>query len=93
MEKEAFNIRVGYGKKEVTLTILKEKDYYKVIYFGGIMGAVRHDRNEWVLMKTTEIPAGDLPVYTPELKGERLEIVFDEHTARAIGKEIEYLIY
>lgn len=92
MEKKAFNIRVGYGKKEVTLTILQEEDYYKVIYFGGIMGAVRHVQNEWVLMKHTEIPAGDLPVYTPELKGERLEIVFDERTAHAIGKEIEYLI-
>ncbi len=38
---EAFNIRIGYGENEVTLTILPTSDgYYKVIYYGGILGAV-----------------------------------------------------
>jgi len=40
MKEIAFNIKFGYGQKEVTLTILPQKDYFKIIYFGGIMGAV-----------------------------------------------------
>lgn len=87
--KEAFNIKIGYGNKEVTLTILEEEDYYKVIYFGGIMGAVRASDGDWDLVDPEEVEAGDLPQYTPDLKGERLEIVLDEHTIESIGREIE----
>lgn len=86
---EAFNIKIGYGNKEVTLTILEEEDYYKVIYFGGIMGAVRASDGDWDLLDPEEVAAGDLPQYTPDLKGERLEIVLDEHTIESIGREIE----
>lgn len=88
--KEAFNIKIGYGSKEVTLTILHHKDYYKVIYFGGIMGAVKQVNEDWELMDPQEVDAGDLPQYIPDLKGERLEIVLEEHTVDAIGSEIEY---
>lgn len=88
--KEAFNIKVGYGEKEVTLTILPHpEDYYKVIYFGGIMGAVCRVDGEWDLITATEIEAGDLPLYVPDLKGERLELVLDDLTIEAIGREIE----
>jgi hypothetical protein len=87
--KETFNIKVGYGKKEVTLTILETEDYYKVIYFGGIMGAVRCIDGEWDLIGLEELPGGDLPQYSPDLNGDRLEIVLDELTVDAIGAEIE----
>lgn len=88
--KEAFNIKVGYGEKEVTLTILPhEEGYYKVIYFGGIMGGVYCRDGDWELMGIEEIEAGDLPFYIPDLKGERLEVLLDEITVDAIGNEIE----
>jgi hypothetical protein len=87
--EEAFNVKINYGNQAVTLTILHHKDYFKVIYFGGIIGAVRQVDGEWELMDFQEIDAGDLPRYTPDAKGERLEIVLDEHTVYAIGKEIE----
>jgi hypothetical protein len=87
--KGAFNIKIGYGNKEVTLTILEEENYYKVIYFGGIMGAVRALDGDWDLIDPEEVEAGDLPLYTPDLKGERLEIVLDENTVDSIGREIE----
>jgi hypothetical protein len=88
--EEAFNIKIGFGINEITLTILQHKDYYKVIYFGGIMGAVHQTDGDWELMNPEEVDAGDLPQYTPALKGERLEIVLDEHTVDAIGREIEH---
>lgn len=88
--KEAFNIKIGYGEKEVTLTILPHEDgYYKVIYFGGIMGGVICKDGDWELMDADDIEAGDLPRYIPDLKGERLEVVLDELTVDAIGAEID----
>lgn len=87
--EEAFNIKIGYGTREVTLTMLEHEDYYKVIYFGGIMGAVQQTDGDWVLMNPEHIEAGDLPQYAPDLKVERLEIVLDEPTVNAIGREIE----
>ncbi len=88
--KEPFNIKIGYGEKEVTLTILPVKEnYYKVIYFGGVMGAVCFNGEDWDLIEKEEVEAGDLPLYEPELKGDRLEIVLDELTVDAISEEIE----
>lgn len=91
--EETFNIKIGYGSKEVTLTILHHKNYYKVIYFGGIMGAVQQVDEDWELMDPEAVDAGDLPQYTADLKGERLEIVLDEHTVDAIGTEIEHFYW
>ena len=88
--REAFNIKVGYGEKEVTLTILPhEEGYYKVIYFGGVMGGVYCQDGDWELMEIEAIEAGDLPFYIPDLTGERLEVLLDEITVDAIGNEIE----
>lgn len=90
MEQEtAFNIKFGYGQQEVTLTILPKEEYFKVIYFGGIMGAVRVLEGEWDLIEVEDLEGGDLPLYAPDLKGERLEVVLDEDTVDAIGREIE----
>ncbi|ACU03524.1 MULTISPECIES: hypothetical protein [Pedobacter] len=86
----AFNIRIGYGKKEVTVTILPVKEnYYKVIYYGGVMGAVYYNGDEWELIEKEDVEPGDLPLYEPELIGERLEIILNETTVDAIGDEIE----
>nr|WP_068891174.1 hypothetical protein [Pedobacter panaciterrae] len=88
--KEAFNIKVGYGEKEVTLTILQVKEnYFKVIYFGGVMGGVTFNGGEWDLVEIEEMEIGDLPLYEPELKGERLQVILNEATVDAIGEEIE----
>jgi len=88
---EVFNIRIGFGENELTLTILPtEEGYYKVIYFGGILGAVRLDDEQhgWEKVPDEEIEAGDLPFYKHDLKGDRLDIVLDEQTVQRIGEEI-----
>jgi hypothetical protein len=90
---EVFNIKIGYGENELTLTILPtEEGYYKVIYYGGILGAIRlEDDNEtWEKVPDDELEAGDLPLYKHDLTADRLDIVLDEHTVRRIGEAIHF---
>jgi len=88
--KASFNIKVGYGKKEVTLNILQTREnHFEVIYFGGVMGAVRFNSQEWELIEIEQLEPGDLPFYQPELKGERLKVILNQATVEAIGEEIE----
>lgn len=89
---EPFNIKIGYGEKEVTLTILPiEAGYYKVIYFGAILGAVCYDQESdyWQAVPIEEIEAGDLPLYRHDLNGDRLEVVLTDGCIQEIGNEIE----
>jgi hypothetical protein len=89
---DPFNIKVGFGAKEVTLTILPaEEGYYKVIYYGGIIGAIRleNDTDGWQSIPSNEFDAGDLPFYKPNLNADQLDFVLDEHTVDRIGEEIE----
>jgi hypothetical protein len=91
---EPFNVKIGYGKSEVTLTILPTiEGYYKVIYYGGILGAIRieNDTDGWELVPPEDVVAGDLPLYEPDLNGDRLEIVLNDETVDEIGDEITLL--
>lgn len=86
-----FNINIGFGEKEVTLTILPEQEgYYKVLYYGEIVGAVRIeiDGEGWEQVPEEEIASGNLPQYHPDLNRERLDFVLCEHTIKEIGEEI-----
>ena len=92
---EPFNIKVGYGEREVTLTILPTDGYYKVIYYAGILGAIRydHDAGYWEIVPPEELPVADLPNYVHDLSSDRLEIVLTDETVAEIGNEIElYLL-
>ncbi|TKC59299.1 hypothetical protein FBD94_17365 [Pedobacter hiemivivus] len=86
-----FNIRIGFGEQEVTLAILPTiQKYYLVIYFGGIIGAVRMDPDGelWEQVPDEDIIPGDLPLYQPDLEADRLDIVLCEDTVFHIGEEI-----
>lgn len=88
---EVFNVKIGFGENELTLTILPtEEGHFKVIYYGGVLGAIRlEDDNEtWEKVPDDELEAGDLPWYKHDLTADRLDIVLDEHTVRRIGEEI-----
>jgi hypothetical protein len=85
-----FNIKIVYGSNEVTLTVLPtENDYYKIIYFGGILGAVCYDGQDWDLISKEHIDAGDLPFYQPGAIGERIEIELNDQVVDRIGWEIK----
>lgn len=58
-----FNIQIQHNNEEVTLTILPEHDYYKIVYFGGIIGAIKELNGQWELLAEEEIDAGSLPFY------------------------------
>jgi len=92
---EPFNIKVGFGENEVTLTILPTENFYKVVYYGGILGAIKYenDTDGWELMSREEYTAGDLPFYTQELNSDRLEFVLDDNMVDHIGEEIENKLY
>lgn len=86
---EPYNIKISYGTKEVTLTILPtDEGYYKVIYFGGILGGVYFDGKDWDLVEQDKITAGDLPLYEPGRIGERIEVELNDHVVDRIGWEI-----
>ncbi|MCZ4243550.1 hypothetical protein O0955_05975 [Pedobacter sp. HCMS5-2] len=61
---------------------MPEEDYYKIIYFGGIIGAIRNLGNDWELVPEEDILPGDLPPFDyqhgrqdwPELHLNTLEI-------------------
>lgn len=91
---EVFNIKIGYGDNEITLTILPTaQKYYKVIYYGGILGAIRlkKDHSSWEQVPEEEIEAGDLPFYKHDINADRPDILLDENTIRKIGEEIEHV--
>lgn len=88
---EVFNVKIKYGEEDVTLTILPTDDgYYKVIYYGGVLGAVRlqNDQHTWEQLPDQDIEAGDLPLYKHDLTADRLDIILDSNTVQAIGEEI-----
>lgn len=88
---KTFNIKIGFGEQEVTLTILPtSKEQYIVLYSGGIIGAVRMDSDGelWEQVPDEDIVAGDLPLYKPDLEADRLDIVLCEDTVSHIGEEI-----
>jgi hypothetical protein len=89
---EPFNIKIGFGPKEVTLTILPaDEGYYKVIYYGGIIGAVRLENgvNCWEMLAEGEYDAGGLPYYQHNMNSDRIKVVLDDITVDHIGEEIE----
>ncbi len=89
LNMESFNIKISYGTNEVTLTILPtDNDYYKVIYYGGVLGAVCFDGNDWEAVAPENLEAGDLPFYEPGRPGERIEIELTDHVIDRIGWEI-----
>ncbi len=88
-----FNIRIKYGTNEVTLTILPaEEGYYKVIYYGAILGAVCYDGEHWEDVPAEKIAAGDLPFYRSELNDGRIDVELTDYVIERIGEEIDLYV-
>ena len=91
---EPFNIRILHKDEELTLTILPEKDYFKVVYFGGIVGAMKEVDGAWVLLPEEDIEAGDLPFYDYKMSVDdqpKLELSLPK--INQIAAEIENVIH
>lgn len=92
---EPFNIRILHDSREVTLTILPEKEgYYKVIYFGGVLGAVQCNlkTKQWEFLSTGQIIVGTLPLYKHDVNTDHPDLVLNESNIALIGNEIEHIV-
>lgn len=89
---EPFNIKISPKRQIVTLTILPEALYFKIIYYGAIVGAVKKVANDWVAIPTDDIEPGDLPLYEYKQSNiaEQPNFELSLRLIRQIGKEIEY---
>lgn len=87
-----FNIQINEASTPITLTLLPtDEDYFKVIYYGGILGAIsfNHKKKKWELVPPNNVEAGDLPPYTARSDDERVPLKLDFETIVKIGAEIE----
>jgi hypothetical protein len=86
---EPFNVKIGYGANEVTLTVLptNEKEY-KIIYYGAVLGAVKYQQDCWELIPLADLEAGDLPYYHHDVNSGNINVILDDATVDAIGEEI-----
>ena len=88
-----FNIKIGYGANQVTLTILPTADnHFKVIYYAAILGTVRLDIDSWELVDNEKLEAGDLPYYQHDVNSGRINIILNEATVDEIGEEIQNVL-
>lgn len=55
---ETFNINIEHEGEPVTLTVIPENDYFKIVYFEGILGAIKKAGSDWELLKEGEFEAG-----------------------------------
>lgn len=90
---EPFNIKIGYGANEVTLTILPIGDQqFKVIYYAAVLGGVKYVVDCWEAIAPEDLEAGDLPFYHHDVNSGNVNIVLNDATVDEIGAEIEHLL-
>jgi hypothetical protein len=62
---KAFNIEIDHNDQAITLTIIPKADYFKIFYLGGMLGAIKKQESDWILLKAEEIdPEERVPDYT-----------------------------
>lgn len=61
---EAFNIKINTKGKEMTLTILPIDLEYQIIYYGGIIGALKQSGTELQFIEPEDTTPGHLPLYS-----------------------------
>ncbi|TKC09964.1 hypothetical protein FA048_07065 [Pedobacter polaris] len=92
---EPFNIKINHNQQEITLTILPEKDYFKIVYFGAIVGAIKQLDHDWELVAEDEIEPGILPLYDykQSYSDDQPKVVLNLPEINQIAGEIENVIY
>lgn len=59
---DVFNIKVAYHGDDITLTVAKSAHEFRIIYNGGIIGAIRQKETDWEWLPEDEITPGELPL-------------------------------
>lgn len=60
---EPFNITINHLGSDLTLTVIPTENYYRLAYFGGIIGAVKKEELGWAWVPEQEIEISELPLY------------------------------
>ena len=69
---KAFNIHVP-SENNLTLTILFADKQFKIIYEGGIIGALRIAANDYQFIPAEKVVPGQLPLYDYKQTNENLD--------------------
>ena len=84
-----FNIQIDHGDDKITLTIIPKEDYYTIVYFGGILGAIRKMGPDWILLQQEEIDPGALEHFDHKQNFEVTRLSLGIHEINLIAGEIE----
>lgn len=84
-----FNIQIDHGDDKITLTIIPKKDYYIIVYCGGILGAIRKMGLDWILLQLEDIDPGMLEYFDYKLNSEATQVSLGIHEINLIAGEIE----
>lgn len=89
---EPFNIKINVAEKEITLTILPQDDEYKIIYFGGIIGALRQENDNLNFIRPEDVVPGSLPLYKykqTDSAAAETELKLTNEVLRTIKSEVQ----
>jgi hypothetical protein len=84
-----FNIQIDHGDEKITLTIIPKEDYYIIVYFGSILGAIRKMGLDWILLQQDEIDPGMLEYFDHKQNFEGTRLSLGIHEINLIAGEIE----
>lgn len=85
----AFNIDIIHGEKSITLTIIPKEDFFKIAYAEGVLGAIKQEGTDWLLMDPEDIEPGELAPFENKLTPEGERIVLGAAEINQIAGEIE----
>jgi hypothetical protein len=54
---KAFNINITHGDILINLGIVPINDHFEIVFGGNLLGVIRKQGTDWILMKTDEIAA------------------------------------
>ncbi|MBE5318590.1 hypothetical protein IM793_05445 [Pedobacter sp. MR2016-19] len=74
----AFNIEIEHNDQAITLTITPKADYFKIVYLGDLLGAIKKQESDWILLKAEEIEPGELVPSKLTEKGHHLSLAVAE---------------
>lgn len=86
---KAFNIHIIHKNERITLTIIPHNDYFKIVYFEGIIGAVKKAGSKWNLMPEEAIEPGEFAPYDYKLTTDGGKIVLGPSEVNQIAEQIE----
>ena len=91
---EAFNIHLA-NKDNLALTILFADEQYKIIYDGGIIGALTFEGNQHHFIPQEDVEPGQLPLYDYKKTNESITtqaFIPTEKEIKEIAEEVKKVV-